>query len=75
MSFLPDYTSVVVTDTLFEVPSNVGTANLYINGQLVATQSNVIDPFAPTNLNDNAQLLAENAGGAIDLLGNALTRL
>ncbi|QVL53948.1 MAG: hypothetical protein KFB97_06400 [Cyanobium sp. M30B3] len=78
VSFLPDYTSVVVTDTLFEVPSNVGTANLYINGELVATQSNVIDPFAPTNLNDNAQLLAENAGGAIDLLAfydQALTTL
>ena len=75
-SFLPDYFTSSASGTTLELPRNVGTANLYVDGKVVATQANVINPYAASNFNDAAQLLSDNAGGAIDLLaiyGQALT--
>jgi hypothetical protein len=65
-SFLPDYRSYVINGETLQLPSNVGTASLVIDNQLVATASGVLNPFPLLNLNDNALLLANNAGGAID---------
>ena len=75
-SFLPDYFTSSASGTTLELPRNVGTANLYVDGKVVATQANVINPYAARNFNDAALLLSDNAGGAIDLLaiyGQALT--
>ena len=75
-SFLPDYFTYSAAGTALELPRNVGTANLYVNGKLVATQANVINAYTASNFNDAAVLLSDNAGGAIDLLaiyGQALT--
>ena len=65
-SFLPDQRSFTIGGNKVQLPSNVGTASLVIDNQLVASASGVINPFALLNLNDNALLLAGNAGGAID---------
>lgn len=76
VSFLPDYVTYTADGTLLDVPSNVGTASLYIDGQLVGSVADVVNPYAPSNINDYAQLLSDNATGAIDLLalyGQALT--
>ena len=76
VSFLPDYVTYTADGTLLDVPSNVGTASLYIDGQLVGSVADVVNPYAPSNINDYAQLLSDNATGAIDLLalyGQALS--
>jgi len=67
-SFLPEFITYSADGNLIDLPRNVGTANLYIDGKLVSSQANVIDPFAPDNSNDQAQLLSDNGGGALDLL-------
>ena len=75
-SYLPEFNTYSASGTVVEVPRNVGTANLYVNGKLVATQANVINAYTASNFNDAAVLLSDNAGGAIDLLaiyGQALT--
>jgi len=75
-SFLPDYATYSASGTTIELPRNVGTANLYVDGTLVASQADVVNPYAASNFNDAAQLLSDNAGGAIDLLavyGQALS--
>lgn len=76
VSFLPEFITYTADGTLVDVPSNVGTASLYIDGQLVASVADVVNPYAPSNVNDYAQLLSDNASGAIDLLavyGQALS--
>ena len=67
-SFLPDYITYSADGNLLDLPRNVGTASLYIDGKLVSSQANVVDPLAPNNNNDYAQLLSDNSGGALDLL-------
>lgn len=67
-SYLPTYQSYTVSGTTVQLPSNVGTASLYVDNQLAASQSNIINAYAPINLNDQALLLANNVGGAIDQL-------
>ena len=67
-AFLPYYSTYSASGTDIELPRNVGTANLYVDGKLVASQADVINPYAASNFNDAAQLLSDNAGGAIDLL-------
>ncbi|MCX5949403.1 MAG: hypothetical protein NTY67_14920, partial [Cyanobacteria bacterium] len=67
-SFLPDFVTVSASGTALNLPRNVGTAYLYIDGKQVVSLSNVVNPYGPTNLNDAAQLLSDNAGGALDLL-------
>ena len=78
VSFLPHFDTYkdTTTNVQVEVPSIVGTASLYIDGQLVVSVSDVLNPYAPNNINDYAQLLSDNASGAIDLLavyGQALS--
>ena len=65
-NFLPDLRRFTIGGDTVQLPSNVGTASLVIDNQLVASSSGVINPFALVNLNDNALLLANNVGGAID---------
>jgi len=73
-SYLPDYQAYTVAGTVTQVPSNVGTASLYVDNQLVASSATnninpyVIDAYAPVNFNDQALLLANNAGASIDQL-------
>jgi hypothetical protein len=65
-TYLPTYRSYTINgiDTL--VPTNSGTASLYVDNQLVASQENVSNAYLATNINDTALLLASNAGGSID---------
>ena len=65
-SYLPTYQAYAADGVITQLPTNVGTATLYIDNQQVATQSNIINAYAPLNLNDQALLLANNVGGAID---------
>lgn len=77
-SFLPDYVTYSADGSLVDVASNVGTASLYIDGKQVASVANVVNPYAPSNVNDYAQLLSDNAQGSIDLVAlydKALTTL
>uniref|UniRef100_UPI003137E965 hypothetical protein n=1 Tax=Synechococcus sp. UW140 TaxID=368503 RepID=UPI003137E965 len=67
-SYLPNYESYTVAGSIVQLPTNVGTASIYVDNQLIAVQNNVIDAYAPVNLNDQALLLSNNVGGAIDQL-------
>lgn len=67
-SYLPDYTSYTAAGSIVQLPTNVGTASIYVDNQLVASQANVFNAYVPVNINDQALLLANNNGGAIDQL-------
>ena len=67
-SYLPSYQAYEVDNTVTQIATNVGTASLYIDNTLVASNNSVINVYAPINLNDQALLLANNVGGAIDEL-------
>jgi hypothetical protein len=67
-SYLPSYQAYAVDDTVVQLPTNVGTASLYVDNTLVASNTSVINAYDPTNGNDQALLLATNSGGAIDQL-------
>ena len=67
-SYLPDYQTFDVSGTITQIPTNVGTASLYIDNTLVSSNTSVVDAYIPINLNDQALLLANNAGAAIDQL-------
>lgn len=67
-SYLPSYQAYTVDDTVVQLPTNVGTASLYVDNTLVASNTSVINAYDPTNGNDQALLLATNSGGAIDQL-------
>ncbi|MFN9923979.1 MAG: hypothetical protein ACK55H_08130 [Cyanobacteriota bacterium] len=75
-SYLPDYVDYTTdAGTTFQLPSNVGTATLYIDNKQ-ASQSTIVNAYDPSNINDALVLLANNAGAAIDhlaLYDNALT--
>jgi FG-GAP repeat len=77
-SYLPNYVNYTAANgTTFQLPSNVGTAKLYIDNHQ-ASQSTVINAYQPSNVNDELLLLANNAGAAIDQLAlydTALTAL
>ena len=65
-SYLPDYRSYTINGVETQVPTNNGTASLYVDNQLVASQGNVTNAHLATNINDIALLLPNNVGGAID---------
>jgi hypothetical protein len=65
VSYSPTYSDYSVNGTTVQVPTNSGTASLFIDGELVASAS-VNDAYLPFNVNGQAQLLTHNAGGAID---------
>ncbi|MCP9787932.1 FG-GAP repeat protein [Cyanobium sp. Maggiore-St4-Cus] len=65
VSYSPTYSDYSVNGTTVQVPTNSGTASLFIDGKLVASAS-VSDAYLPFNVNGQAQLLTHNAGGAID---------
>ena len=65
VSYAPTYTDVTVNGTTVQVPSDSGTASLFIDGQLVSS-ADVSKGYLPVNPNGQAQLLTHNAGGAID---------
>ena len=67
-SYLPTYQTYNVEGNITQLPGSVGTATLYIDNTLVASTENILGAYAPINLNDQALLLANNAGGAIDQL-------
>ncbi len=75
-SYLPAYQSYNVEGNITQLPGMSGTATLYVDNKLVASQVNVLDAYAPVSPNDQAVLLANNVGGAIDQLafyGKALS--
>jgi hypothetical protein len=65
-SYLPDYRSYTINGVETQIPTNNGTASLYVDNQLVASQGNVSNAYLATNINDTALLLPNNVGGAID---------
>ena len=65
-TYLPDYRTYTVSGTVTQVPTNRGTASLYVDNQLVGFREGVTNAFLATNGNDKALLLANNSGGAID---------
>ena len=67
-SYLPSYQAYTVDGTVIQLPTNVGTASLYVDNTLVASNTSVVNAYDPTNGNDQALLLATNSGGAIDQL-------
>ena len=67
-SFLPTFQTYDADGVTVQLPTNIGTASLYVDNQLVASNTNVFNPYPLINLNDQAQLLANNAKGAIDQL-------
>jgi hypothetical protein len=70
-SFLPTYQTYNADNAdgiITQLPTNMGTASLYVDNQLVASNTNVFNPYPLINLNDRAQLLANNTKGAIDQL-------
>jgi hypothetical protein len=75
-TYLPVYQTYSDSETAAQLGSNVGTASLYVDNNLVATNTSVFNAFPALNLNDQALLLANNVGGAIDqfaLYDKALT--
>lgn len=75
-TYLPVYQTYSDSETAAQLGSNVGTASLYVDNNLVATNPSVFNAFPALNLNDQALLLANNVGGAIDqfaLYDKALT--
>ena len=67
-TYLPTYQSYNVNGTVAQLPTNVGTASLYVDNELKASKSNVFNAYAPINLSDQALLLTNNVSGAIDQL-------
>jgi len=67
-SYLPTYQTYNVEGNIAQLLGSVGTATLYIDNKLVASNANILGAYAPINSNDQALLLANNAGGAIDQL-------
>ncbi|MCX5945830.1 MAG: hypothetical protein NTZ53_11145 [Cyanobacteria bacterium] len=67
-SYLPAYHTYNVEGNITQLPGSVGTATLYIDNKLVDSNANILGAYAPINPNDQALLLANNAGGAIDQL-------
>ena len=67
-SYLPAYQTYNVEGNITQLPGSVGTATLYIDNKLVASNANILGAHPPINPNDQALLLANNAGGAIDQL-------
>ncbi|MCX5969099.1 MAG: FG-GAP-like repeat-containing protein, partial [Cyanobacteria bacterium] len=67
-TYLPTYVSTDNGGVVSQSPSNSGVASLYVDNQLVAQQSGVANVPLLLNLNDQAQLLTNNVGGAIDQL-------
>lgn len=67
-SFLPTYQTYDASGVTIELPTNTGTASLFIDNQLVASNTSVFNPYPLMSLNDEALLLAGNSGGAIDQL-------
>ncbi|MEI7664996.1 MAG: hypothetical protein WCI65_02980, partial [Synechococcaceae cyanobacterium ELA263] len=65
-SYLPDYRTYTINGVETQVPSNNGTASLYVDNQLVASKTGVANAYLATNINDTALLLPNNAGGVID---------
>jgi len=65
-TYLPTYRSYTINGIDTQVPTNSGTASLYVDNQLVAAQDNVSNAYLATNINDTALLLPSNAGGSID---------
>ena len=65
-SYLPTYQTYNVEGNITQLPGSVGTATLYIDNKLVASNANILGAHPPINPNDQALLLANNAGGAID---------
>ncbi|MFZ0408215.1 MAG: hypothetical protein WAM11_08920 [Cyanobium sp.] len=51
-AYLPNYQAYSVADTVTQIATNVGTASLYIDNTLVASNNSVIDAYAPINYND-----------------------
>ena len=75
-SYVPDYVTYRSADgTSFQLPEAKGTASLYVDNKLVSSASTLY-AYGTNNLNDQAQFLVNNAGGAIDhfaLYDKALT--
>ncbi len=67
-SYLPNYQTYNVEGNSTQLPGGIGTATVYIDNKLVASQSNVLSAYMPANFNDQALLLANNNQGAIDQL-------
>lgn len=51
-----------------QLPTHRGTAQLYVDNQLVGSTGTITGAYLPINSNDSALLLANNNGGAIDQL-------
>jgi len=74
-TYTPDYILYTQNGKELQLPTNNGTARLYIDGKQVS-EAAVSKAFLPINANNQAVLLANNAGGAIDhvaLYNQALT--
>ena len=71
-SYLPEYRDFVTAEgTVVQIPSNSGTASIYINGQLAAqstVSAPVIDAYELENINDQLLILSNHNKGAIDQL-------
>ena len=74
-TYTPDYILYTQNGKELQLPTNNGTARLYIDGKQVS-EAAVNKAFLPINANNQAVLLANNVGGAIDhvaLYNQALT--
>ncbi|MEB3331626.1 MAG: hypothetical protein VKI83_03920, partial [Synechococcaceae cyanobacterium] len=67
VSYAPEFVDFTADGSTVQVPTDRGTASLFIDGQLVSS-SPVSGVYLPFNVNGEAQLLTHNAGGAIDHL-------
>ncbi len=65
-TYLPHYRKYTINGVVTQIPTNSGTASLFVDNQLVASKDGVTNAFLATNINDIALLLPNNAGGAID---------
>jgi hypothetical protein len=65
-TYLPDYRTYTINGVVTQIPTNSGTASLFVDNQLVASKEGVTNAYLATNINDIALLLPNNAGGAID---------
>ena len=65
-TYLPDYRTYTINGAVTQIPTNSGTASLFVDNQLVASKDGVTSAYLATNINDIALLLPNNAGGAID---------
>ena len=64
-TYTPNYITYTQNGEELQLPSNNGTARLFIDGQKV-NEAALSNPYLPVNINNQAILLANNAGGAID---------